>query len=172
MAAPSFNIVNYQANSYIIVEGKKEAYNFFIIREGKVKVSRENPVVGEDPNQVLGPGDFFGEMVLLDELPRSATCRALETTRLHVMYKDHFDLFIVDKSGLNMERLTSARKPNGQWADNESPTFSPDGRFIMFTSNRTGTNQLYIISPDGTNERRITFDKYDYTKPKWSPYLE
>ncbi|MCB0390748.1 MAG: Tol-Pal system beta propeller repeat protein TolB [Bdellovibrionales bacterium] len=86
--------------------------------------------------------------------------------------KDHFDLFIVDKSGLNMERLTSARKPNGQWADNESPTFSPDGRFIMFTSNRTGTNQLYIISPDGTNERRITFDKYDYTKPKWSPYLE
>jgi CRP-like cAMP-binding protein len=53
MSTPSFQIVNYTANSYIIVEGKKEAYNFYIVREGKVSVGRENPVVGEDPNQLL-----------------------------------------------------------------------------------------------------------------------
>lgn len=86
--------------------------------------------------------------------------------------KKHFDLFIVDRDGTNMERLTSAKKPNGEWADNESPTFSPDGRYIMFTSNRSGKHQLYIISPDGTNERRLTFDNFNYIKPKWSPYLE
>ncbi|MCB9025688.1 MAG: Tol-Pal system beta propeller repeat protein TolB [Bdellovibrionaceae bacterium] len=87
-------------------------------------------------------------------------------------YKEHFDLFIVDKDGTNMERLTSSKKPNGSWADNESPTFSPDGRFIMFSSNRSGKHQLYIISPDGTNERRITVDNFNYTKPDWSPFLD
>ncbi|MBL8022795.1 MAG: cyclic nucleotide-binding domain-containing protein [Elusimicrobia bacterium] len=66
---------------------------FFIVAEGSVEVLRRDPT-SEVPEPVakFGPGDFFGEMVLLDELPRSATCRALETTRLHVMYKDHFDI--------------------------------------------------------------------------------
>ena len=66
---------------------------FFIVAEGSVEVLRRN-LTTDVPETVakFGPGDFFGEMVLLDELPRSATCRALETTRLHVMYKDHFDL--------------------------------------------------------------------------------
>ena len=66
---------------------------FFIVAEGSVEVLRRNPATDEpEPVAKFGPGDFFGEMVLLDELPRSATCRALETTRLHVLYKDHFDL--------------------------------------------------------------------------------
>jgi CRP/FNR family cyclic AMP-dependent transcriptional regulator len=66
---------------------------FFIVAEGSVEVLRRNPTT-DLPETVakFEPGDFFGEMVLLDELPRSATCRALETTRLHVLYKDHFDL--------------------------------------------------------------------------------
>jgi CRP-like cAMP-binding protein len=65
---------------------------FFVLAEGRVEVLRTNPKTGV-PEAVaeFGPGDFFGEMVLLDELPRSATCRAVETTRLYVMYKDHFD---------------------------------------------------------------------------------
>lgn len=66
---------------------------FFIVAEGSVEVLRRDPTTDvPEPVAKFGPGDFFGEMVLLDELPRSATCRALETTRLHVMYKDHFDL--------------------------------------------------------------------------------
>jgi CRP/FNR family cyclic AMP-dependent transcriptional regulator len=66
---------------------------FFIVAEGSVEVLRRNPATDIfEPVAKFGPGDFFGEMVLLDELPRSATCRALETTRLHVLYKDHFDI--------------------------------------------------------------------------------
>ena len=65
---------------------------FFIVAEGRVEVVRSHAgTVLPDAVVSFGPGDFFGEMVLLEELPRSATCRAIETTRLYVLYKDHFD---------------------------------------------------------------------------------
>lgn len=85
-----------------------------------------------------------------------------------------FDIFIVDADGKDkgLKRLTTATKPNGKRANNESPSWSPDGRHIMFVSDRTGNNQLYIINPDGTNERRITFDNFIWDKPKWSPFLD
>jgi Tol biopolymer transport system component len=38
------------------------------------------------------------------------------------------------------------------------PRFSPDGRWIAFTSNRTGINQIYVIHPNGTGLARVTND--------------
>ncbi len=86
--------------------------------------------------------------------------------------KTHFDIFIQNVDGTGLKRLTDASKVDGRPATNEDPTFSPDGRHIMFVSDRTGTNQLYIVNADGTNERRITYDKFNYFKPKWSPFIE
>ena len=42
-----FKIENYMAKSFIVVEGKKNSHNFYIIRSGKVKVAKENPVVSK-----------------------------------------------------------------------------------------------------------------------------
>lgn len=86
--------------------------------------------------------------------------------------KDHYDIFVMDSDGTNMSRLTSAKKPSGKMADNEDPSFSPDGRQILFRSNRTGKYQLFIVSIDGETERRITFDQFEYFKPRWSPSFE
>ncbi len=83
----------------------------------------------------------------------------------------HFDIYIVDVDGKNLQKLTSAQKPNGRGANNEDPTFSPDGRFILFRSDRTGNYQLYVISVDGKNEYRLTFDQHNYYRPQWSPFL-
>jgi CRP-like cAMP-binding protein len=93
-AAPSFQIVSYPANSYIIVEGKKEAFNFYIVREGKVNVGRENPVVGEDPNQVLGPGDFFGVVAAMSQHPQIESARALTNVSLISVSYDQFGTLI------------------------------------------------------------------------------
>ena len=51
--------VNYRKDSYIVVEGKQNADRFFIIRQGKVLISKEVEVVEEEGGNVLGPGDFF-----------------------------------------------------------------------------------------------------------------
>ncbi|MFN8845797.1 MAG: translocation protein TolB [Bdellovibrionales bacterium] len=83
----------------------------------------------------------------------------------------NFDIFVLDVDTKQMIRLTSSRKANGKPANNEDPTWSPDGRFVMYTSDRSGKNQIYISTPDGVDERRITIDSANYFKPKWSDNL-
>lgn len=85
----------------------------------------------------------------------------------------HFDIFVVDINDTSkIVRITSALKKNGKPAKNEDPSFSPDGRFIMYTSNRTGFNQIYISTVDGKEERWVTNDEFNYYKPKWSKNFE
>lgn len=85
---------------------------------------------------------------------------------------NYFDIFTMDADGSNIVRITSALKANGRRASNEDPSFSPDGRFLVYTSNRTGKNQIYMNNIDGTNEQRVTNDSYNYFKPKWSNNIE
>jgi CRP-like cAMP-binding protein len=63
----------------------------FIILEGKVRISREVAGMGEEALAVLGEGEVFGEMSLLDEAPRSADARVHERCRLLVITKESFD---------------------------------------------------------------------------------
>lgn len=59
--------------------------SFFLIIDGRVSV--ETPVGTGDP---LDPGDFFGEMSLIDGQPRSATVAAMTDVRLLVVDRVHF----------------------------------------------------------------------------------
>ena len=40
---------------------------------------------------------------------------------------------------------------------------------ILFTSNRSGRAQLYMINPDGTNIKQITSGQYSHSGGIWSP---
>ncbi len=85
--------------------------------------------------------------------------------------KDHFDIFTINaEDGTGLKRLTEAKHINGRAADNRDPSVSPDGRHIAFISNRTGHTQIYIIDPEGNNERRITNDRFDWEQAKWSGF--
>jgi len=52
---------------------------------------------------------------------------------------------------------------------NVNPSWSPDGRQIVFETRRHGRAQLYVINADGTGERRLTRSLGDDTHPAWSP---
>ena len=50
----------------------------YVILEGKIRISREVAGMGEEALAIMGPGQVFGEMALLDESPRSADARVHE----------------------------------------------------------------------------------------------
>jgi CRP/FNR family cyclic AMP-dependent transcriptional regulator len=68
---------------------------FYIIHEGRVAVvfnSRWFWFVRKIT--ILGPGNFFGEMALLDDRPRSATVVVREAATLFVLLKQDFDAVV------------------------------------------------------------------------------
>ena len=70
---------NYKAGEVIFEEGQT-GNGMFIVAEGKVEVLKNLESGNPQQLAVLGKGEVFGEMALLDELPRSASVRAREDT--------------------------------------------------------------------------------------------
>jgi CRP-like cAMP-binding protein len=58
---------------------------FFVVVTGRVEAARSGTHVAS-----LGPGEFFGEMALLDRQPRSATVTAVEPSELLVLTRPEF----------------------------------------------------------------------------------
>lgn len=63
---------------------------FCLIREGQVKITMISPEGKEIILKLLGPGEFFGEMALLDDEPRSATVVATEPLELVTIWRNDF----------------------------------------------------------------------------------
>ena len=70
----------------------------YVILDGRVRISRTVPGMGEEALAILGPGDCFGEMALIDEGPRSADARVHERCKLLAIRKEALDdLLFMDK---------------------------------------------------------------------------
>ncbi len=103
MASAQFKVENYVANSFIVVEGKRGADNFYIIREGKVKLSKENPVSAEEPFSIAGPGDFFGVISCMSGHPRTETAIALTNVSLISVEREQFGILIQKNPAVAMK---------------------------------------------------------------------
>lgn len=79
---------HYHSGDIVFRQGDPAA-NFYVIGSGEVEVVREEPE-GERVLAVLGPGDFFGEMALINNKPRSATIRARSPLDVTVMGRNVF----------------------------------------------------------------------------------
>ena len=78
------------------------ADKFFIVVDGAVEVDREGvggEGVGGDTPVSLGPGQFFGELAILRDRPRTATLKALEPTRVLALDRDTFRDIVAESLG-------------------------------------------------------------------------
>jgi signal transduction histidine kinase len=74
-----------------VVREEEVGQTFFIIVEGEVEVTKQVEGQTERVLQRHGPGDFFGEMALIETLPRTATVRTATPSTLLELSKDDFD---------------------------------------------------------------------------------
>ena len=65
--------------------------SLFVVRSGSVRVSRMFAEGDEKNLVVLGPGDIFGEMAIIDGMPRAATARVAEDAELISLRKKDFE---------------------------------------------------------------------------------
>ena len=66
----------------------------FILENGKVELSRMADKGEPAHLATLNPGDYFGEMSLLDERPRTATAAAAEPVKVYLLYKTELEKLI------------------------------------------------------------------------------
>jgi Tol biopolymer transport system component len=72
------------------------------------------------------------------------------------MAGDHLNISLVDSDGSNEKQLTFNA------GDNYTPATSPDGRFIVFSSNRSGSFNIWRMNAeDGSDQKQLTFGDGD-----------
>jgi len=95
------NIHTYSTDTLLCSEGSVE-HTFYILLEGEVKVTK---VINETQDRFLAdlkPGDFFGEMALIQDAPRAASVRTISPVTVLEIYKDHFDDLVQKNSSMSM----------------------------------------------------------------------
>ncbi len=92
----------------------------------------------------------------------------IRTIRKFVMWpreeRDIYNLYKVDTNGGKEIQLTFNTKGHV-----DGPEYSPDGKFIYYNANPTGTMQIWRMKPDGSAQEQITFDQYHNWFPHISP---
>jgi CRP/FNR family cyclic AMP-dependent transcriptional regulator len=91
--------VSYKAGSTVCDEGDV-GQTFYFIVAGKATVFRNGRKAAE-----LGPGAYFGELALLDRLPRSATVKATTDLSLLAIGQRDFNKLLNDSAGLTRKLL-------------------------------------------------------------------
>ena len=97
--------LDFEAGQFIVLQGQVGT-GLYVIVEGEAKVVR-----GSDELARLGPNDFFGELSVIDQMPRNASVQATMPTRtLALASWDLLDLLETDpKLSLNLIKGLAAR---------------------------------------------------------------
>ena len=74
----------------------------------------------------------------------------------------HLDLWVIDPNGSGQKQLTADA------GNNSGASVSPDGRYVVFVSDRGGTNHIWRVNIDGSSALQLTYGVGE-TQPQCSP---
>lgn len=94
---------NYKAGQIIFSE-HEPGNSFYLIHSGKVKITK---IVGETEKNldILGPGDIFGEMAIIEEAPRSASALAETEVKALEFNKENFEILLKSNTAMAIKLL-------------------------------------------------------------------
>lgn len=98
------------AADQVVVSRGEAGRHFYVIAAGRAAVDLDDGATRE-----LGPGDFFGEIALLRDVPRTATVRAVEPLQLYALERDAFLAAVTGHAPTlaAAENVVSSRLPTG-----------------------------------------------------------
>jgi len=76
-----------------------------------------------------------------------------------------FQLYALDLTNGQEQRLSDTVK-------DESPSFSPNGKYIMYATESGRRGSLAIVSVDGRVKQRLTTQAGDVREPTWGPFMK
>ena len=124
--------------------------SMYVILSGEIAIEKENTMIAQK-----GPGNYFGEMTLIEDKPRSATITSLTKSRLLEIMKDQFLLHFAS----NPRALMSVLKTVSERA-RENLTALDQGMGILKAQKKLNANLQHLLD-DTTNEIYI-FDAESY----------
>jgi CRP-like cAMP-binding protein len=96
-------------------EGQR-AQEFFVLMEGEVQVTR-----GGKKLHTLGAGDFFGEIALIEDIPRTATVTASTGIRFFVLTRRSFLRLLDEQAGVERKVTRALARRLASATDQLSP---------------------------------------------------
>lgn len=97
-------VKTFPKNTVVIDEGDRRTDSIYLIQSGRVKVFLCSADGKELDLNVLGPGDYFGEMTL-DHGPRSASVATLERSELAIIRQSAFRKFVGENPEFAMQLI-------------------------------------------------------------------
>lgn len=146
--SPDSRSIIFNATSDVTTEGNEEVYEVNLDGSG---LTRKTDYEGWDTFASISPGD---SLILW---------RRVLTTGESWREGWNSEIFVMERDGSGVRNLTLHPSFDGY------PAWSPDGAYIVFSSDRSGTFQLYVMKADGTELRQLIESFGEDVRPSWSP---
>jgi TolB protein len=77
----------------------------------------------------------------------------------------NFQLFVLDLASGQEQRLSDT-------TSDESPSFAPNGKFLLYATESGRTKSLAVVSVDGRVKQRLTVQAGNIKEPTWGPFMK